>query len=291
MNKSQVGRGLAGAFSKYNRWESVACAAALGAVLSGAVVFFALLSHLGVRPPRELPASYEFIASSIICLFGSVALKWKASESVTVVKEAIKSVWLTLYKGTEWMTPAGEKGTVSDVNVDANELEILFEDGKKHRLPLRYLTPVNTKGPEADFSDLKTDGSVDWEYYGSKPIATSCTVMFLGLLAVLGWSVFHTDIPAWSALPIAVALIFGGFIPLGLLLSKAPFYRVDDFAFPALVSKTTWKAFDGRVGVVRWAKRKYEGDSQYSETILLAFPEGDEEWFRRGDLKATAFEC
>ncbi|MNW15603.1 hypothetical protein D3C71_2141590 [compost metagenome] len=57
------------------------------------------------------------------------------------------------------------------------------------------------------------------------------------------------------------------------------------------MAKTTWKALDGRVGVVRWAKRKYEGDNVYSETILLAFPEGDEAWFRRGDLKATAFEC
>lgn len=291
MNKSQVGHALSGAFSKHTLWEGIAITALFSIFVSGVVVFFALLSQVGVRPPGQSAASYEFVAASILCLITMTAVQRLASSHSSNAEMEIKERWLTLYKGTEWTTPAGEKGVASAVNIDANELELLFDDGKKHYLPMRYLTPVNAKGPEADFADLRTDGSVDWGFYGSGALGAVGTVIFLGLLGVLGWSVFHTDVPAWSILPILLVLFFSGFIALGLLLSKAPFYSVGDFSYPLLVSKTTWKALDGRVGTVRWAKRKYEGDNVYSETILLAFPEGDEAWFRRGDLKATAFEC
>lgn len=293
MNKSQVGRALARSFSKYTLWEGIACVGMFTAALSAVVVFFSLLSRVRIGPFGADPASYEVIASSIVCLLGIGALSMLANSISTSAKDVINAAWLALYKGTEWTTPAGEKGSVTAVNVDANKLEIQFADGKKHDFPLRYLTPVNAKGFEADFSGLKDDGSVDWSFYGSNSgVAISFTVIFLGLVAALVWSVMHTsDVPMWSILPGLVALGFAVIVPVGLLCSEAPFQRVDDFEFAALVSKTTWKAFDGRVGAVRWAKRKYEGDNQYSETILLSFPEGDEEWFRRGDLKATVFEC
>jgi hypothetical protein len=292
MNKAQVGRTLASAFSKHCLWEGMAILTFFSALVSGVAVFFAIISQFGIRPPREAAASYEFVASSIVCFLFFVALSRYTYSNNLIVEATIKENWMKLYKGTEWKTPAGEKGVVSAVNIDANSMEILFEDGRKHYFPQRYLTPVNSAGPEADFSLLKADGSVDWKFYGSRiGEATACTVMFWFLMAVLTWSVFHTDIPAWSFLPILATLFLAVFIPFGLLWSSAPFYRVGDFAFPALVSKTTWKALDGRVGVVRWAKRESSSDNHYTETILLAFSEGDEHWFRRSDLKPTAFEC
>jgi hypothetical protein len=292
MNKSQVGRSLARSFSKYILWEGIACVGMFTAALSAVVVFFALLSRVRIGPFGADPASYEVIVSSIICLLSMGALSMLAHSISTSAQDVINAAWIALYKGTEWTTPAGENGSVKGVNIDANKLEIKFADGKKHDFPLRYLKPVNAKGFEADFSELKDDGSVDWSFYGSNSgMAITFTVIFLGLMAALVWSVMHTSgVPTWSILPGLVVLAFA-IIPVGLLCSEAPFQRIDDFEFAALVSKTTWKAFDGRVGTVRWAKRKYEGNNQYSETILLSFLDGDEEWFRRGDLKPTVFEC
>ncbi|MCS4090224.1 hypothetical protein [Rhizobium sp. BK176] len=291
MNKIQIGRSLSGAFAAHSVWSALAGGAVLSATLCAVVLFFAVVSHFGLRPPSAEPASYAFVAASILCFvatYGLAALGFRQSEQI---EKAIREAWLVLFKGTEWRTPGGESGVVSDVNIDANKLGVTFSDRKTHFFPFHYLKPANAHGVEADFSGLDKNGSIAWRYYSSRTSTVLWTGLAWALTASFGWSILNADIPSWSMLPAAISLVFGAAIPLWLFAASAPFSSTENFDYPVLVSKTTWKALDGRVGIVRWAKRKYEGDNVYSETILLAFTEGDEEWFRRGDLKPTAFEC
>jgi hypothetical protein len=296
MNKSEIGRNLSKQFSGYVVWGIVQGWSVVGVTLSAAILFGALLSHFGVHPPGMTRASYEFIASTIILILCLAGLQKYASLRDDHLQSRIKQAWISLYKGTEWTTPAGEKGVVTGVDLDANYLQLVFEGDKvesEQRYPLRFLKPINPDGSEADFTNLNEDGSVKWRFWEKdRCSAIMGSFVFSLLMACLGVCLLSLDTPSAAYLPIAWVLI-GGFVsPIILADAAAPLCRSEeDTSFPELVSKTTWKALDGRVGMVRWAERKYEGDGRYSERISLAFKGGDVEWFRRGDLKATAFEC
>jgi hypothetical protein len=289
MYNTKIGRTFSGIYARKSIWSAIADAAYVAAFVFGVVSFFAILSCLGVvLGPKD---SDGLVASSVMCLALTIGVAVFCCANARTVEKIGKASWVAFYKGTEWKTPAGETGIVSDADIDATHFAITFADGHTHTFPRRYLAPTKESELKARQSEKMFAGDGKWSFYSNRCQAVLVTLVFWVMIAVFGISLLSSDVPSWTKLPVFASMIFGGVVPFMLLMSSTPFSSSADTDYPALVSKMAWKALDGRIGVVRWAKREYEGDNVYSENIMLAFPEGDEGWFRRGDLKATVFEC
>ncbi len=290
MNKASIGRELSGSFRLH-----CVVTGLLGACVFGEVVTFIAMGvnllHLALTKVVGT-AEYVNLTASILGFLAFLSAIFILDFVSSINMGKIKKSWMTLYYGTNWKTPAGEIGTVADVSLSADTLEIEFSDGAKHRFPLAYLTPVNKDGPEADYSDLKKDYRIDWRFYINPFHGAIFTLFLVGVNALLLWSLMHYDLPHWLDYAFAICVIlFGILFPVLLLLSSVSSeISSSDWKYSVLTSKTEWKSIDGRIGRVRWATRREVADGRYEEKLTLGFPYGTEDEFLRQDLKPMSFE-
>lgn len=292
MNKAATGKGLSRNLYRWNfaQWAEI-CTLAMF-VLTSATVLFSGLSYLGLRPPFTEPASFEFViwtaAFFLASVFGLVMIdRLKTAEEGTLTAS-----WRKLYAGTGWSTLAGEKVEIVDTKPDASQMQVRFADGATEWIPFSYLTPANNAGPEADFSGLKEDRRIDWSSGENYSFGVFCHILLSwGVLAVSLACAFRYGLPSWGMVPAFVGTVAAATFPLVSIPSKWEGDRPENKDFLEMVSKTQWKAMDGRIGTVRGAQRRYLGEGRYGAKITLAFPEGDTKTYDREDIKPIVFEC
>lgn len=285
MNRAQIANSIMPDLRRWHLANSLAPSLMFVAVVA-CIVFlaatFTLLTSDGI-------SFGDYVASvAFLGVFGSLAFKF-VMDSEHYSKIA-KAAWMDLYGETTWLTPGGEAGRVKSVNETASRLELAFAVGEARWFAFQDLSPTS-EGVVADFSGLDDTRMPKIDFFdGSRNLYITASVMACVVTLTLAYAAWYLDsIVFWQAYLVAVMLVVSFSLPYGLF-QDGEFRASSISEHTAHIAQTTWKALDGKIGVVRWATRAYAGNSLYEEHIVLAFPDGKVRQYRREDLMPMTFE-
>lgn len=232
------------------RYGSLTCGTLLATTLMGAPDLGAI--SVGLTGLFMLPIGY--------------LLKFPAEAA----SRSMKANWKKAFEGSSWRTAGGEIGVVRESDEYGNDLKLSFK-GKLSRetFDVDNLEPV-TERSRALVAPLADANPYDRRFH---PVARMGCLFLLTLMAMLLLPPALTIGALW--------LVFSGFC---YLMCGAFSGTGGDNDLLRRVAKTQWQVLDGRIGFVRAAESRGNGDTGWVDYLTIGFEDGSEFYGEKSEM-------
>lgn len=240
----------------------------LGVFIASCIVtFFSAVFTVGSAAGRDFDETKVFLLVALT----SASLAAYTWFTYGQVASAVKRGWMEGYGGTEWLTPAGERGRcVGFEDVCGLRIVLGFEAGAKSVFNLGDLLLAD---PAMTRLLPLQDGPV---FARPRDYVSILGVLPLSTIALALLPYYFGSGP-WSDASLAVTIAVGClFIPVFLVVSDL---NTNDSGSDALLkeySKYRWKAEDGEIGMIRSVHRHSDSDNRniHVDYLTVGFPSG-----------------
>lgn len=184
---------------------------------------------------------------------------------------SLKANWKKAFSGATWRTVGGEIGVVTETDEYGNDIRLSFH-GKvsNETFGLSSLEPASDKARQLA-PLLEKANPYDKTFH---PVVR---MFCLAAATIAGMAVLP--------LPLAIVWVWLAFSTFCYLMCGfASGISSDNDALLRRVAKSKWQTLDGRIGVVRAADRRGNGDSGWVDYLTIGFDDGSEHRAEKSEM-------